>query len=83
MATWTSTECETQINLLKQDLINLRGQAEKERFEEGTTKYETQGAIKSIIEQIKYFENELKIALVSEGKSVNNLGYIERYEFGV
>jgi hypothetical protein len=83
MATWTSSECQTQINLLKQDLISLRGQAERERFQEGNTQYETQGAIKSILEQIKYFENELKIALVSEGKSVNNLGYIERYEFGV
>lgn len=83
MSTWTSTECQQQINLLKQDLIALRGQAERERYQEGTTQFETQGAIKSIMEQIRYFENEKKIALISEGSSPNTLGCLDRYEFGV
>lgn len=81
MSLWTTSECQTQINLLKQDLINLRGQAERERFQEGNTQYETQNAIKSVLDQINYFNQQMQIAQSEINGSMLEVGYIDRREY--
>lgn len=81
MSLWTTSECQTQIDLLKQDLINLRGQAERERFQEGNTQYETQNAIKSVLDQINYFNQQMQIAQSEINGSMLEVGYIDRREY--
>lgn len=81
MSLWTISECQTQIDLLKQDLINLRGQAERERFQEGNTQYETQNAIKSVLDQINYFNQQMQIAQLEINGSMLEAGYIDRREY--
>jgi len=81
MSLWTTSECQTQIDLLKQDLINLRGQAERERFQEGNTQYETQNAIKSVLDQINYFNQQMQIAQSEINGSMLEAGYIDRREY--
>lgn len=81
MSLWTTSECQTQINLLKQDLINLRGQAERERFQEGNTQYETQNAIKSVLDQINYFNQQMQIAQSEINGNILDVGYIDRREY--
>lgn len=81
MSLWTTSECQTQIDLLKQDLINLRGQAERERFQEGNTQYETQNAIKSVLDQINYFNQQMQIAQSEINGSILDVGYIDRREY--
>jgi len=81
MSLWTTSECQTQIDLLKQDLINLRGQAERERFQEGNTQYETQNAIKSVLDQINYFNQQMQIAQSEINGSILEVGYIDRREY--
>ena len=81
MSLWTTSECQMQIDLLKQDLINLRGQAEKERFQEGNTQYETQNAIKSVLDQINYFNQQMQIAQSEINGSILDVGYIDRREY--
>ena len=81
MALFTVSECQTQIDLLKQDLINLRGQAERERFQEGNTQYETQGAIKSTLQQIEYYNQQMQVALAEMNGTTNDIGYFDRREY--
>ena len=81
MSLWTTSECQMQIDLLKQDLINLRGQAEKERFQEGNTQYETQNAIKSVLDQINYFNQQMQIAQSEINGNILDVGYIDRREY--
>lgn len=81
MSLWTTSECQTQIDLLKQDLINLRGQAERERFQEGSTQYETQNAIKSVLDQINYFNQQMQIAQSEINGNILDVGYIDRREY--
>lgn len=81
MSLWTTSECQTQIDLLKQDLINLRGQAERERFQEGNTQYETQNAIKSVLDQINYFNQQMQITQSEINGSMLEVGYIDRREY--
>lgn len=81
MSLWTTSECQTQIDLLKQDLINLRGQAERERFQEGNTQYETQNAIKSVLDQINYFNQQMQIAQSEINGNILDVGYIDRREY--
>ena len=81
MSLWTTSECQIQIDLLKQDLINLRGQAEKERFQEGNTQYETQNAIKSVLDQINYFNQQMQIAQLEINGNILDVGYIDRREY--
>ena len=81
MSLWTTSECQIQIDLLKQDLINLRGQAERERFQEGNTQYETQNAIKSVLDQINYFNQQMQIAQSEINGNILDVGYIDRREY--
>lgn len=81
MSLWTVSECQTQIDLLKQDLITLRGQAERERFQEGNTQYETTNAIKSVLDQINYFNQQMQIAQAEVNGNIADVGYIDRREY--
>ena len=62
-------------------MINLRGQAERERFQEGNTQYETQNAIKSVLDQINYFNQQMQIAQSEINGSILDVGYIDRREY--
>ena len=48
MATWTISECNANIAILKQAYTEALGSADRERFEEGTTKYEYENRIKRV-----------------------------------
>ena len=83
MATWTISECNANIAILKQAYTEALGSADRERFEEGATKYEYENRIKSISNQLTFFERELaRLEAISEGKPNPNC-YIPRREFGV
>lgn len=83
MATFTVAECDANIAILKQELTEALGSAEKETFYEGQTKYEYENIMKSIRNDLAYFELQKQIALAESNGTANPYSYIPRREFGV
>ena len=83
MATFTVAECDANIAVLKQKLTDALGSAERETFYEGQTKYEYENLVKSIRNDISYFELQKQIALAETNGTSNPYSYIPRKEFGI
>jgi len=83
VATFTVAECDSNIAILKQKLTDALGSAERETFYEGQTKYEYENLVKSIRNDISYFELQKQIALAETNGTPNPYSYIPRREFGI
>ena len=67
MGIWTISEIEANIAILKEAYTKALGQAERERYQEGTTQYETTNAVKQIRKDLEQAQKDLEKAKMDAG----------------
>jgi len=85
MALFTVAECDAKIAVLKEKLYDVLGVAEKEKIEEGNTRYEVTKQYESIVKQLEFFDRQKSIATEEEnsaGSTDKSVSFLARREYG-